>query len=151
MNFSSKLLENAVAEFAKLPGIGKKTALRLVLHLLKLDAGNVQGFGETRRCRNLRLHDFENEEIIFIHEARIMKPAFEMREAFLNNRRRNFAGGRGRQFKFFEFVFLVPRTIADAHDLDQRARLQAFAHDLARKCRIVDDQDADGAHRGNFR
>ena len=34
MNFSSKLLENAVAEFAKLPGVGQKTALRLVLHLL---------------------------------------------------------------------------------------------------------------------
>jgi recombination protein RecR len=35
MQFSSSLLENAVNEFAKLPGIGKKTALRLVLHLLK--------------------------------------------------------------------------------------------------------------------
>ena len=40
-------------EFAKLPGIGKKTALRLVLHLLKLDNSNVQGFGETLiRMRN---------------------------------------------------------------------------------------------------
>jgi recombination protein RecR len=47
MQFSSTLLENAVNEFAKLPGIGKKTALRLVLHLLKMDASNVQGFGET--------------------------------------------------------------------------------------------------------
>jgi recombination protein RecR len=47
MQFSSSLLENAVNEFAKLPGIGKKTALRLVLHLLKMDASNVQGFGET--------------------------------------------------------------------------------------------------------
>lgn len=34
-------------EFAKLPGIGKKTALRLVLHLLKTDPSLVQGFGET--------------------------------------------------------------------------------------------------------
>jgi len=34
MNFSSKLLEQAVEEFGKLPGVGKKTALRLVLHLL---------------------------------------------------------------------------------------------------------------------
>ncbi|MFM6954072.1 MAG: recombination mediator RecR [Sphingobacteriaceae bacterium] len=34
MNFSSKLLETAVDEFAKLPGVGKRTALRLVLHLL---------------------------------------------------------------------------------------------------------------------
>jgi recombination protein RecR len=46
MQFSSLLLENAVNEFAKLPGIGKKTALRLVLHLLKQDASSVQGFGE---------------------------------------------------------------------------------------------------------
>jgi len=37
MQFSSSLLENAVNEFARLPGIGKKTALRLVLHLLKQD------------------------------------------------------------------------------------------------------------------
>src|ERR1700749_4972660 len=47
MQFSSQLLEQAVNEFAKLPGIGKKTALRLVLHLLKADSSNVQGFGET--------------------------------------------------------------------------------------------------------
>jgi recombination protein RecR len=47
MQLPSSLLENAVNEFAKLPGIGKKTALRLVLHLLKQDAGDVQQFGET--------------------------------------------------------------------------------------------------------
>ncbi|MEO8886162.1 MAG: recombination mediator RecR [Mucilaginibacter sp.] len=44
MNFSSKLLENAVAEFAKLPGVGQKTALRLVLHLLKQDKAEVEQF-----------------------------------------------------------------------------------------------------------
>jgi len=64
MQFSSTLLESAVGEFAKLPGIGKKTALRLVLHLLKMEAGNVQGFGESlirmrqeikfcQRCHNV--------------------------------------------------------------------------------------------------
>jgi recombination protein RecR len=46
MQFSSALLENAVNEFAKLPGIGKKTALRLVLHLLKQEAGAVGHFSE---------------------------------------------------------------------------------------------------------
>ena len=35
MDFPSKLLENAVNEMAQLPGIGKRTALRLVLHLLR--------------------------------------------------------------------------------------------------------------------
>jgi recombination protein RecR len=38
MEFSSKLLENAVNEMSQLPGIGKRTALRLVLHLLRQDA-----------------------------------------------------------------------------------------------------------------
>ncbi len=46
-NYSSKLLEEAVEEFASLPGIGKKTALRLVLYLLKQDDRTVERFGNT--------------------------------------------------------------------------------------------------------
>lgn len=46
MIFSSSLLENAVNQFAKLPGIGKKTALRLVLHLIKQEAQEVNQFSE---------------------------------------------------------------------------------------------------------
>jgi recombination protein RecR len=46
MQFSSSLLENAVNEFAKLPGIGKKTALRLVLHLLRQNTAEVSQFSE---------------------------------------------------------------------------------------------------------
>lgn len=64
MQLPSTLLENAVNEFAKLPGIGKKTALRLVLHLLKKEVNEVQYFGETitkmrneikfcNRCHNI--------------------------------------------------------------------------------------------------
>jgi len=64
MEFSSALLENAVNEFAKLPGIGRKTALRLVLHLLKQKSEDVQHFGEVisrmrseikfcQRCHNV--------------------------------------------------------------------------------------------------
>ena len=45
--FPSRLLENAVNEFAKLPGIGRKSALRLVLHLLKQDAQDVEIFGNS--------------------------------------------------------------------------------------------------------
>ncbi len=45
--FPSRLLENAVNEFSKLPGIGRKTALRLVLHLLKQDKAEVDLFGNT--------------------------------------------------------------------------------------------------------
>ena len=53
MIFSSSLLENAVNEFAKLPGIGKKTALRLVLHLIKQDTADVNQFSEIiARMRN---------------------------------------------------------------------------------------------------
>jgi recombination protein RecR len=47
MPFSSSLLEQAVNEFAKLPGIGKKTALRLVLHLIKQPQEEVQFFSDT--------------------------------------------------------------------------------------------------------
>ncbi len=62
--FSSKLLENVVNEFSKLPGIGKKTALRMALHLLKQDEESVKQFGESvirlrgevmycKQCHNL--------------------------------------------------------------------------------------------------
>lgn len=44
--FASSLLENAVSAFASLPGIGRKTALRLVLHLLKQKEQDVTAFGE---------------------------------------------------------------------------------------------------------
>jgi recombination protein RecR len=44
-NYPSKLLERAVRKFAALPGIGNKTALRLVLHMLKQDKEEVEGFG----------------------------------------------------------------------------------------------------------
>ncbi len=46
MKYSSKLIADAVAEFQKLPGIGEKTALRLVLHLLKQDKQKVTHFGD---------------------------------------------------------------------------------------------------------
>ena len=46
MDFSSKLLEKAVSEMAQLPGIGKRTALRLVLHLLKQPKEQTQYLSE---------------------------------------------------------------------------------------------------------
>ena len=57
--YPSQLLEQAVQEFAKLPGIGRKTALRLVLHLLRQDTDEVVRFADTvakmrrevKRCR----------------------------------------------------------------------------------------------------
>ena len=63
-SYSSKLLEEAVEEFARLPGIGRKTALRLVLHLLKREDKDVEHFGRTilrmkdeivscRECHNI--------------------------------------------------------------------------------------------------
>ncbi|HLX93578.1 MAG TPA: recombination mediator RecR [Puia sp.] len=64
MQFSSILVEQAVSEFAKLPGIGKKTALRLVLHLLKQQEPAAKDLGEAiikmrneikfcQRCHNI--------------------------------------------------------------------------------------------------
>ena len=46
-HYPSQLLERAVEEFAKLPGIGSKTAMRLVLHLLRQDGEDVERFTET--------------------------------------------------------------------------------------------------------
>lgn len=64
MIFSSTLLENAVNEISRLPGIGKKTALRLVLHLLKQEQPQVETLSESllnmrrnirfcKRCHNI--------------------------------------------------------------------------------------------------
>ena len=47
MEFSSKLLEKAVSEMAQLPGIGKRTALRLVLHLLKQPSDQTRFLSES--------------------------------------------------------------------------------------------------------
>ncbi len=47
INYPSKLLESAVNEFSKFPGIGEKTALRLVLYLLKQDKEVIANFGNT--------------------------------------------------------------------------------------------------------
>ncbi|MDG2086026.1 MAG: recombination mediator RecR [Flavobacteriales bacterium] len=47
MNFPSQLVENAVEQLSSLPGIGKKSALRLVLHMLKRDKINVEKFGNS--------------------------------------------------------------------------------------------------------
>ncbi|SFE71733.1 DNA replication and repair protein RecR [Chitinophaga sp. CF118] len=72
MIFSSALIENAVNEFARLPGIGKKTALRLVLHLLKQDPGQVKLFGEvvTRMRQQIKFckvcHNVSDEEVCSI-------------------------------------------------------------------------------------
>ena len=43
----SQLLDNAVTSFASLPGVGRKTALRLVLHLLRQPESDVQGFADS--------------------------------------------------------------------------------------------------------
>ena len=47
MNFPSKLVENAVEQLSNLPGIGRKSALRLVLHMLKKDKLAVENFGDS--------------------------------------------------------------------------------------------------------
>ena len=47
MNFPSKLVENAVTQLSSLPGIGKKSALRLVLHMIKQDKQNINQFGNS--------------------------------------------------------------------------------------------------------
>lgn len=68
MNFSSKLLENAVNEFSRLPGVGQKSALRLVLHLLNQSEQDVTRFSNAltdlksqikycKNCHNISDHE----------------------------------------------------------------------------------------------
>ena len=68
MTFPSKLIENAVDELAKLPGIGRKTALRLVLHLLKAEEEDSRNLAESlvkmrtevtycKTCHNISDHE----------------------------------------------------------------------------------------------
>ena len=72
MNFNSRILEDAVNEFAKLPGIGRRTALRLVLHMLKQSPEEVDKFGNTfirlrkeiRYCREC--HNITDQEVCSI-------------------------------------------------------------------------------------
>jgi len=72
MIFSSALIENAVNEFARMPGIGKKTALRLVLHLLKQEPAQVQQFSEAiaRMRQQIKFckqcHNVSDEEVCSI-------------------------------------------------------------------------------------
>jgi len=71
-SYSSKLVEEAVNELAKLPGIGRKTALRLALYLLKKDKVAVTRFGEAiikmrneiRYCKHC--HNISDQEICAI-------------------------------------------------------------------------------------
>ncbi|MDV7187114.1 recombination mediator RecR [Lutibacter sp. TH_r2] len=87
MNFSSKLLENAVNEVSQLPGIGKRTALRLVLHLLKQPKEHTHHLASAlnnlvdeiklcRKCHNISdvelceicANPMRNEEIVCVVE-----------------------------------------------------------------------------------
>ncbi|MBN8680940.1 MAG: recombination protein RecR [Chitinophagales bacterium] len=69
MTFSSKLIEKAVEAFATLPGIGRKTALRLVLHLLKQEKSNTEQFANAlmamregiREC--IQCHNLSDDEV----------------------------------------------------------------------------------------
>lgn len=54
--FPSKLLESAVNEFASLPGIGRKTAFRLVMNLLRRDSDEVRKFGESIMKLHAEIH-----------------------------------------------------------------------------------------------
>jgi recombination protein RecR len=54
--FPSRLLENAVNEFSRLPGIGRKSALRLALHILKQDKQDINRFAESIKQLREQIH-----------------------------------------------------------------------------------------------
>jgi len=69
MNYPSRLIEDAVSEISRLPGIGKKTALRLALHLLKRDEQQTRGLAEalvkmrTQTCYCTKCHNISDEAL----------------------------------------------------------------------------------------
>ena len=65
----SKLLDNVVGELSRLPGIGRRTALRLAMHLLRMDEEDVVAMGEsmidfrTKVCRCAKCNNLSDTEI----------------------------------------------------------------------------------------
>jgi len=70
--YSSALLERAVDEFSKLPGVGRKTAMRLVLHMLRLDVGKIDAFTDavSTLCHNVHYchvcHNISDDDVCMI-------------------------------------------------------------------------------------
>ena len=68
-NLPAKLIDDAVAEFMRLPGIGRRSALRMVLHLLRQPEADVERFGntmarlrkDTRYCK--QCHNITDSEL----------------------------------------------------------------------------------------
>jgi len=103
MQFSSSLLENAVNEFAKLPGIGKKTALRMVLHLLKQDEATTENFSETiarmrrdikfcQRCHNVSDGDICSVCANSLRNQRIICVVENLRDVIAIENTQQFSG-----------------------------------------------------------
>lgn len=104
MEFSSKIVEEAVGQFSKFPGIGKKTALRLVLHLLKQEGDAAKQLSDSilrlksdlkycKHCHNISDNDVcnicadsrRNKEVLCIVEDLRDVMAIENTEQFKGN------------------------------------------------------------------
>lgn len=68
MEFSSKLIEQAVGHFASLPGVGKKSALRYVLHLIKQENQEVSNFSDILKALKTDLKYCKNCHTISDHD-----------------------------------------------------------------------------------
>ena len=68
MEFSSKLIEQAVAHFSSLPGVGKKSALRYVLHLIKQDSQDITNFSDVLKALKQDLKFCKNCHTISDHD-----------------------------------------------------------------------------------
>lgn len=67
MQFTSKLIEQAVNHFSSLPGVGKKSALRYVLHLIKQDTQDITNFADTLKALKSDLKFCQNCHTISDH------------------------------------------------------------------------------------
>lgn len=72
MEFSSKLIEQAVGYFSSLPGVGKKSALRYVLHLIKQDTQDVSNFSEVIKALKtdlkfcVKCHTISDNDVCYV-------------------------------------------------------------------------------------
>src|SRR5277367_5301550 len=93
--------------------------------------GVVQRLGVFRCRRDMRLHHFEDEEVIAVDQAVIGELAFQVRVAFANQWGRDTLGRIGSQLEMFEFVDRGARGVADPHHLGGQRRRRDVDHSFA--------------------
>ena len=91
------------------------------------------GLGVLLRRIDPRIHNFQNEEIVPLDQARILDAAFKVAEALLDQGRPDTTGRKRRQSKAFELVDVLSRAIADFYHLLGEAACRDRDHGFPRR------------------